>query len=167
MHNALLVTRQVCHVCNCARDVHVVTCAIVRVVLAVSSIACAVLPLVLVPRLVVYVPNSLSCVQDWSVGRDRILSITTPPLQTLSRHKIFCRDKNGSTLGKLCRDTRGPLSRPKHPFPAPNPVVTQNFYRDVGPKIYISIEKASVATQTAQHALKPYRDMNILVKTQG
>ena len=50
------------------------------------------------------------------------------------RDKIFYRDRNGPALGKLCRDTRGPLSRPKHPVPAPNPITTLNFCRDTGTK---------------------------------
>ena len=97
----------------------------------------AALPLVralmLVPNPIVRVPNPLSRVQAWSVGRDRKLFVSTPPLQTLSRHKILYRDRNSPALGKLCRDTRGPLSRPKHPIPNPNPMVTLNFYRNTMP----------------------------------
>ena len=46
------------------------------------------------------------------MSHNRKLFVATPPRQTLSRHKIFCHDINGSALGKLCRDTRRPLSRP-------------------------------------------------------
>ena len=54
---------------------------------------------------------------------------------TLSQHHPWkpCRDRNVPTLGKLCRDTRRPFSRPK-PDPSPNPVATQNFCRDTGLK---------------------------------
>ena len=74
------------------------------------------------------------------MGYNRKLSVATPPLQTLSRHKIFCRNRNGPALGKLCRDTRGPLSRPKHLVPALNLVVTQNFCCNTGPK-YLSRQR--------------------------
>ena len=77
--------------------------------------------------------STLSRVQAWSMSRDRKLFVATPPLQTLSRHKIFCRDRKGLALGKLCCDTRGALSGSKHPVPAPNPVTTLNFCRDTRP----------------------------------
>ena len=131
---------------------------VVRTMCAVGSVVCATLLLVRglmrPPRLVMRPPSTLSGYQAWSVGRDRKLFVPTPPLQTLSRHKIFCHDRNGPALGKLYRDTRGPLSLPKHP------IVTQNFYRDTGPKI-------SVATQTTQYAWEPYRNTKIPVVTQG
>ena len=57
--------------------------------------------------------------------------VATPPLKTLLRHKFFCRDRNVPPLGKLCRDTRRPLSRPK-PGTAPNPIATLDFCRDTG-----------------------------------
>ena len=100
-------------------------------------------------------------------GLVRKPSIATPPLQTLSRHKIFCHDRNGSALGKHCLDTRGPLSRPKYPVPAPNPFATQNFCHDAGQKIIVATEKASVATQTTQHAWEPCRNTEIPIATQG
>ena len=62
------------------------------------------------------------------------------------------------SCARHCRDTWGPLSRPKHPVPAPNPVATQNFCRDTGPKISVATEKASVSTQTAQYPWEPCRD---------
>ena len=82
-----------------------------------------------------------------------------------------CRPGLWVATGTLCRNTtlgnpwensvaaqRGPLLRPKHPVSAPNPVVTQNLCHDAGPKIFVATEKASVATQTAQHAWEPCRD---------
>ena len=48
-------------------------------------------------------------------------------LATLSRHKIFCRKRHGPALGKLCRDIRGPLSRPKHLVLAPKPCRDTKF----------------------------------------
>ena len=77
-----------------------------------------VIALMRVPRLVVLAPSTLSQHHPW---------------KTLSRHKIFYPDQNVPPLGKLCRDTRRPLSRPK-PGPAPNPVTTLNFCRDTWPK---------------------------------
>ena len=68
------------------------------------------------------------------MGRDKKLSIATPPLQTLSRHKIFCLDRNGLALEKLYFETRGPMFRSKHPVPAPHSVATQNLYRNTGQK---------------------------------
>ena len=53
-------------------------------------------------------------------------SITTPSLETLSRHKVFCHDRNSPPLGKLCHDTRRPLLRPK-PGPAPKPCRDTEF----------------------------------------
>ena len=55
---------------------------------------------------------------------------------SLSQHHPWkpCRDKNGPALGKLCLNTRGPLSRPKYLVPALNLVATLNFCRDTGPK---------------------------------
>ena len=41
------------------------------------------------------------------------------PWKTLSRHKIFYRDKNVPPLGKLYRDTRRPLSSPSLASPKP------------------------------------------------
>ena len=55
------------------------------------------------------------------------------------------RDRNNPPLGKLCRDTKRPLSRPKHPSPAPNPV----------------------ATQTTQYSWEPHCDTEIPVVTQS
>ena len=81
------------------------------------------------------------------MGRDRKLSVATPPLETLSRHKVFCRDRKGPTLVKLCHDIRGPVSRPKHLVLAPNPVATKNLCRESRPKISFLTEKTSVATQ--------------------
>ena len=59
--------------------------------------------------------------------------IATPPLKFLSQHKVFYRDRNVPPLGKLCRDIRRPLSRPKI-GPAPNPVATLNSCHDTGSK---------------------------------
>ena len=58
--------------------------------------------------------------------------ISTLPLETLSRHKFFCLDRNVLPLGKLCRDTRRPLLQPK-PGPTLNLVATLNLCRDTGP----------------------------------
>ena len=57
--------------------------------------------------------------------------VATPPLKTLSRHKFFYRDRNVPPLGKLCCDTRRPLSRPK-PGTTSNPIATLDFCRDTG-----------------------------------
>ena len=123
-----------------------------RAVLTVGFVTHAAVPLVCtlmrVPRPVVHAPNALSHAQAWSVGRDWKLFVATPPWETLLRHKVFCCDRNGPALGKLCHDTRGPLSQPKLLVPAPNPVATQNFYRDAGQKISVATKKASVVTQT-------------------
>ena len=86
-------------------------------------------------------------------------------LQTLSQHKIFCGNRNGPALGKLCRDTRGSLSRPKHPIPALNPITTQNFCRDTGLKIFVATENTSIATQTSHYAWEPCCDMEIFITT--
>ena len=59
--------------------------------------------------------------------------IATPPLETLSRHKVLCRDKNVPPMGKLCRDTRRPLSLPK-PGLALSLVATLNFCCNLGRK---------------------------------
>ena len=59
--------------------------------------------------------------------------ITTPPLEIMSRHKVFYRDKNFPPLGKLFRDIMTSLSRPK-PSPTLNSVVTVNFCRYTRPK---------------------------------
>ena len=59
--------------------------------------------------------------------------VATPPLEFISRHNVFYRDRNVLPLGKLCHDIRRPLSRPK-PGPAPNPIVTLNSCHDTGPK---------------------------------
>ena len=60
-------------------------------------------------------------------------SVATPLLEFLLRHKVFCRDRNVPPLGKLYRDIRRPLWRPK-PGLAPNPVSTLNFCHDTRPK---------------------------------
>ena len=127
-------------------------CAIARTVRAIGSIVHTDPPLVrtlmLVPRLVVRPPNALLHVKARSVGHDRKLFEVTPPLQTLSRHKIFCRNRNNLALGKPCRDTRGSLSRPKHPVPALNPIATLNFCRDTG------------LTNICRNRESLYRDLN-------
>ena len=99
------------------------------------------------------------------MGRNRKLSVTTPPLQTLLPHKIFCHDRNGPALGKLCHDIRGPLSQPKHPIPALNPVVTQNLCHDTGQKnlcrkresLYRNPNRPACLGTLSRHG-DPYRD---------
>ena len=53
--------------------------------------------------------------------------VTTTLLETLSRHKVLCRDRNVPPLGKLCHDTRRPSLRSK-PGPIPNSIATLNFF---------------------------------------
>ena len=56
--------------------------------------------------------------------------VTTAPLEFLSRHKVLCSDRNVPPMGKLFRDIRRSLSRPK-PNPAPNPVPTLKSCHDI------------------------------------
>ena len=67
----------------------------------------------------------------------------------------FCRNRNVPPLGKLYRDIRRPLLRPK-PGSTPNPVATQ------GRKIPVVIEMTSVTTQPTQYAWELCCDTEIL-----
>ena len=116
-HSALLATGQVYR----DRDFSVAieslsraVCDVAHAVRAIGSIPCVAPPLVCalmrVLSPVVRTPSVVLREQAWSVGCDRKLYVVTPPLQTLLQHKIFCRDRNSLALGKLCCDTKGPLS---------------------------------------------------------
>ena len=171
-HNALLATGQVC------RD-RVPVAPVVHAVVRLSRGRCAhgifvahsVPPLM---RALIYVPRPVVCLRPapnrvcrpalWVVTEKH--PIATPPWKTLSRHKIFYRDRNVPPLGKLCCNTRRPLSLPKL-GPAPNPVATLNFYHDTGSTIFVVTGKVSVATQTTQHAWEQCRDTEIPVMTHG
>ena len=115
-----------------------IVCSIARVVPTVGSVTHTAPPLVRtlmhVPRLVMRAPNALSHAQAWFVGLDWKLFVATPPLQTLSRHKIFYRDRNGPVLGKLCRVTQGDPCRNPSTSPSPAPYCDIKFMSRCGAK---------------------------------
>ena len=86
-----------------------------RAVRTVGSVARAaallVCALMCVPRPVVRVPSNLSLTRACHVGCERKHLSQHHPWKTLSRDKIFCRDRNVPPLGRLYRNTRRPLLR--------------------------------------------------------
>ena len=112
----LCAHRQLCRTHNTVAGVHAHACAQACLARAQHPISCA------CPA-----PYLARSPAPWFATEKH--PVATPLWKTLSQHKLFCRDRNVSSLGKLCRDT----SRPK-PGLAPNPVMTLNFYCNTRPK---------------------------------